>query len=695
VIKRLYIAYLRSVTLFIALSLVALTTNAQKEELKNSIIEQRIEQIAGTLEEGAELDYTTLLEDLTYYFEHPLNLNTATVEELRELYLLSDFQINNLQRHIKSYGPLLSMYELQAVEGFDLPTIRSIEYFVTVKPSAGLGKVSLQTILNEAQSDLFLRYKRTVEKQKGYQLDPKTGEIPFAGSPDYFYTRYRVQFRKNLRAGFTLEQDAGESVKNGIDFTSFHIMYSNQGWLRKLVVGDYQALFGQGLTFWNGLGFGKSPFVLNAKKNAVGLRPYSSVQEFNYLRGGAATLGWKDLEFTAFYSSKKLDGTQVFAQDTLITDDEGIITNMQISGLHRTANEIANRGNLTEQVTGGNLRYGKRTWSIGTTAAYTQYSSPIQPDLNLYQQFRFTGTENLVVGLDYQAVVRNVNFFGETSRSKNGGMATLNGLVAALHPRLAVSLVHRYFARDYQNMHVNVFGENNTAANNENGLFAGVQTTLNSKWTMTGYADLVKYPWMRYRVDAPGVYTDYMVQLNYKPDRKHEFYLRYRLRDNEQNSSLDDLLITYPSPVKQQNWRLHSVYQAHPNVQMKTRVEFSKWNKESNSSNGFLLYQDIIYKKLGSKWSLTARYAMFDTPDWNSRLYAYESDVLYAFSIPAYAGKGTRFYTLLKVDVMRGLDLWVRYATFIYNDRQRISSGNNEISGNQKTDIHVQLRWQF
>lgn len=668
---------------------------AQREELKNSIIEQRIEQIAGTLEEDAELDYTTLLEDLTFYFEHPLNLNTATIEELRELYMLDEIQINNLQQHIKRYGPLLSIYELQTVDGFDVPTIRNIENFVAVKPASGLSKVTFKTMLDEAQSDLFIRYKRTLEQQKGYKTDPETGQAPFEGTPNYFYSRYRLQFRKSLRAGFTLEQDAGESFKNGLDFSSFHLMYSDQGWLRKVVVGDYQVLFGQGLTFWNGLGFGKSPFVLNAKKNAVGLRPYSSVQEFNYLRGGAATIGLGDVELTAFYSSKKLDGTQVFSQDTLIADDEGIITNMQISGLHRTESERAKRGTLGEQVAGGNIRYAKRTFSIGATAAHTRYSSPIQPDFSLYQRFRFSGQENFVAGIDYQAVVRNVSFFGETSRSNNGGYATLNGLVASLHPRLSVSIVQRHFARDYQNTHVNVFGENNIVASNESGVFAGVQTTLSSKWTMTGYADLVKYPWMRYRVNAPGVYTDYMLQLNYKPDRKHEFYLRYRVRDNEQNSSLDDLLITYPAATRQQNWRLHSVYQVHPNVQMKTRVEWVKWQKEGSASNGFLLYQDIIFKKLGSKWSLIGRYAMFDTQDWNSRLYAYESDVLYAFSIPAYAGKGTRFYTMLKLDVVRGLDLWIRYATFIYNDRNLISSGNNEIQGNQKTDLHVQLRWQF
>jgi hypothetical protein len=76
-------------------------------------------------------------------------------------------------------------------------------------------------------------------------------------------------------------------------------------------------------------------------------------------------------------------------------------------------------------------------------------------------------------------------------------------------------------------------------------------------------------------------------------------------------------------------------------------------------------------------------------------LYAFESDVLYAFSILPYAYKGSRIYGMLKLDVARGLDVWLRYATWIYTDRNVISSGNTAISGNTKSDVHIQLRYQF
>ncbi len=668
----------------------------QTDEQKNSIIEQRIEQIAGSLDEGVELDYTTLFEDLLYYYEHPLNLNNANVDELRELYLLDDIQINNLLSHINKFGLLRSVFELQAVEGFDLATIRDLEPFVTVTPNSGMKGISFKTILKEGTNDLFLRYKRNIEKAAGFLPDPTTGKPDFAGTPNYMYSRYRFMFRKNISVGFTMENDPGESLKRGPDFVSAHAMFAGDGLVRKAIAGDYQVLFGQGLTYWNGLGFGKSPFVLNVKKNALGLRPYTSVQEGNYLRGGAITLGVKKVELTTFYSQKRIDANVIEQQDTsyLEIDDFAIASSLIISGLHRTEKEIADKGSLGETVFGGNLRYNTRMFAVGFTGVHTKFDQSIFPSISPYEINKFTGKTNTNIGLDYQGVLGNINFFGETSRSANGGFATLNGLVASLHPNLSVSLVQRHFQPEYQALKVNVFGENNITANNESGIFAGIQANLNSKWTMTGYADLVRYPWLRFRVDAPSNFMDHLIQFNYKPDRKHEFYIRYRNRTNAQNTDYD-VIITHPVTYRQQNIRLHGVYQVHPNVQMKTRAEWTTWEKEGNKQKGVLVYQDMIYKKLGSPYTISLRYALFDTDSWNTKLYAYESDVLYAFSIPPYYGKGSRFYAMVKYDVTRKIDLWVRYGTWIYTDRKVISSGLSEILGIQKSDVHIQLRVRF
>ena len=691
------LSYLPCLTMAVCMMLMlnARSVFAQTEDLKNSLIEQRIEDIAASLDEGQELDYTNLFEDLAYYYEHPLNLNNASIDELRELYMLTDVQIANLERHIERYGPLRSLFELQAIDDFDLNTIRSVTPFITVRPTLQLSAFSLKEFFDDATHDLFIRYKRDLQLAQGFQVDPETGVPDYIGSPDYIYTRYRLNYKKSFRAGFTLEKDAGESLSKGPDFYSAHAMYSGQTWLRRLVVGDYQALFGQGLTCWNGLAFGKSPFISNVKRNGIGLRPYSSVQETNFFRGAAATFGFGQVEVTPFVSDKRIDGNVDENADSVLTDDEFIVSSLPAGGLHRTESEIANKNTVRETVVGGNIKYSRRLLTVGITGIRTSIDAELRPDLDLYNMYKPTAPENFCIGADYQAVIGNANFFGEAARSQNGGFSMINGLVAAIHPKLTISAVHRHFGKDFQNTKANVFGENGLTAANERALYTGVQANLNSKFTLTAYADLIRYPWLRYRVDAPSLAKDYLAQLNYKPDKKNEIYLRYRRRQNVLNSSNDEAYITSPAPLLQENWRIHAAYQAHPNVQMRTRAEWSVYSNADGTSNGFMVYQDINYKRIGSRITYSLRYALMDSPNWNTRIYAYENDVLYAFSILPYYGRGSRIYGMIKVDVARGIDFWARYGAFLYDQTREISSESADPTEVIDSDIHLQLRFQF
>ena len=89
------------------------------------------------------------------------------------------------------------------------------------------------------------------------------------------------------------------------------------------------------------------------------------------------------------------------------------------------------------------------------------------------------------------------------------------------------------------------------------------------------------------------------------------------------------------------------------------------------------------------------RFAVFDTDSYNARIYAYESDILYAFSIPAYYSKGTRTYFNLKYTVGKFMDIWLRYSQSYYSDLDVISSGLNQINGNTKSEIKIQVRIKF
>jgi hypothetical protein len=105
--------------------------------------------------------------------------------------------------------------------------------------------------------------------------------------------------------------------------------------------------------------------------------------------------------------------------------------------------------------------------------------------------------------------------------------------------------------------------------------------------------------------------------------------------------------------------------------------------------------QDITYKPLSKPVSFSFRYALFDTDGFNSRIYAYESDVLYSFSIPAYFYKGSRTYLTLEYNLTRKIDIWFRYAQFYYTNRTETGSGLTETQGPLRSDFRIQVRFKL
>lgn len=664
------------------------------QEEGSAMIEQRIETISSLLEEGTEMDYSSLTEDLSYFARYPINLNTTDALSMQLLLVLSDTQINALFKHIDCYGKLKSIFELQSVVGMDVPTIRWIQPFVYVNEDDGFSDFSFRRLREEGTHDIMLRSKRTLQEQAGFITDPLTGKKNFLGSEYGTYMRYRFQYRRNILIGMTFENDIGEPLRNGPDFKSASLFIREAKALKQFVIGDYQVQFGQGLTCWNSMAFGKSSFSVQVKRNAQGLKPYSSVNESSFFRGVGVTIGNKFLTATVFASRRKLDAT--FNTDTVLTDDGMAVNSIVLGGLHRTESEIAKKNLLTEIVTGGNVQVQKGMWKLGTVAVNRNLSDSVAAKTDWYAQRKFTGKMQNVLGVYAEGVLQNVSLFGEVSRSSNNAWACVTGLTAALHSHVSATLLFRNFSRDFQSVYSNVIAEGNSILpSNERGMYASVQAQLTKKVSLNAYTDGVQFPWLRYQVTGPSSFSDNLIQFNYRPDKKHEFYVRMRIR----RTSVDRIVlnrIDFPVDKLSQQIRLNFIFSPTESLKLHSRLEFVKTNEEGlPNESGYLIFQDVIWKKMNVPFSVTLRYALFQTDAWSARLYAYENDVLYSYSIPAYYGKGARIYGIFKFDIRRNIDLWIRVAQWTYTDRDEISSGDSAIEGFRKTDCTMQLRMQF
>ncbi|MBE7443413.1 MAG: helix-hairpin-helix domain-containing protein [Flavobacteriales bacterium] len=691
-------------TFYFLLSTFPLFSQITEEE-KNQIIEQRVEYLIES-EESSDIDYTTIFEQLNYFYDRPLNLNRASINELKELSLFSDIQINNLLLHIENNGKLMTLEELQTIQGFDLATIRMITPFVKVSADVDSPQLSLNELLKNGENQYFVRVERVLEEKKGFSPTTDSALLAspnsrYKGDRNRYFTRYKYNYGNHISFGFTAEKDAGEeffkgSQSKGFDYYSAHFFLRNQGKIKQLAIGDYQAQFGQGLTFWSGLAFGKSADIMLVKRSAVGLKPYTSADENLFMRGAGITLAFDEIEITSFYSLNSVDANINSADSTLLDDDVSVITSFQQTGFHRTKSEIEDKDAIIKQTMGGHLAYKTRKLNIGFTGVYNEIDANFNPNLITYNQFRNNDSKQTNLGIDYNWLYKNFNFFGELAKSTNGGTALVTGALINLANNFSMSVLYRDYARDFHPIASVGIGENSTNEN-EKGLYFGIVASPSSKFTLAAYYDQFTFPWLKYSVNAPSNGYQYLTQLTYKPSKKLEMYFRVRERNKFENTDIDlEDGIDYIVPRKQTNYRYNISYSVSPSFKLKNRVEVINVNHEGSPfETGYLIYQDVVYQGLNSPLQFSLRYGIFQTDSYESRIYAYENDVLYAFSIPAYYNRGTRTYLTVRYKVRKGIDVWLRYGLTYYENMDVISSGLEEIQGNTKSDVKFQVRFKF
>ena len=680
---------------------------AQQDTLAPTDIRDLIEDFYQNVETDADFDFNTLLEDLEAFRKRPLNLNRATEEELRDLQLLSDAQITALLYHRQRYGNLVALYELQSIPGFDRNAILRLLPFVGVSGDLDQNRASVQQLLTEGDHTLFLRYTRVLEDQRGYRpFDPEDPERSrYLGNQDRYYLRYRYAAGRAISYGLTAEKDPGEvfwqkDIRRGFDYYSAHLFLRNQGPFKEIALGDYAASLGQGLILSTGFLGGKSATTLTVGRRTPALRPYTSVNEASFLRGAGATARLNDnWELTAFASVRQRDGNLVqnlIEGDTL--DDQTLfsLTSILNTGFHRTQNEIEDRNAIRQLTFGGRLAYTFKNGDIRFNVLQNSFDQALTPRFQPYRQFTFAGDRLLNMSLDYTYRFRNLSFFGETARSDNGSMAYFHGLTLPVDRKVGISLVHRHYETDYQALNARPFGEGSNGTN-ERGWYTGIRVLPAPAWTFVAYFDVFRFPFLRFRTDAPSRGHEWLARLTYTQRRKFTVYAEVRREVKPQNiSDIETPFATLLDRDRVQ-FRLHFEQNVSRRLTLRSRVQYGwlRFGEQEEVFRGYLLYQDLLWKPRNFPVSFNTRFALFDTENFELRFYAFESDVLYAFSVPAYFGRGSRSYVNARWRVNRNLTVEGRIAQTRFTDRNEIGSGLELIEGDTRREVKVQVRYRF
>lgn len=658
------------------------------------------DQILEILSEQTEsvFDFDTYQETLNDLREHPIDLNSADFEALMSTGLFSSEQALRILNYRSRMNGFTTIYELQAIESFDLRFIQNILPYVTIRPLQVSHKTPWAQRAFAGRYQVFLRYTQILETQKGYTITD-TNYSRYLGSPPRYYVRFRYNYSTQVSYGITAEKDPGEEFfkgtqKQGFDFYSGHLFLRDIWKCKAIAVGDYQVKWGQGLALWTGFGFRKSPAVLNIQKNPTGLSPYTSVNEFNFLRGIATTMQWGKLSITGIFSHKTQSATVV----TLIDSTDAIAlqaTSLNETGLHRTPTEVAKKDALRFTIYGGNIKYRFYRAVVGINAIHTRFNVPIVPAADLYRKFSFSGSHITNLSIDYNFMLSRFYFFGETALTDQKGLASLNGVIINEGSRLEMVLLYRRFNRKYYSVFNNAFAESTLPAN-ESGLYAGMIIRPIKNWQVDTYFDFYRFPWLKYLVDAPSHGFDYYLQLNYTPTRSIRMYTRYRYENKQANVTANETKIDYLTDVIRQNVRFHIDYLISSKIELSNRFEVMWYdNQVAEPERGYMIYQNIKTAPFRFPLTLYIRYTMFDTRSYNSRIYAYENDILYMFSIPPLYDNGFRYYVLLKYDITPHITVWLRFAQTQFSHRDTVGSGLDEIQGNSRSEIKAQVRFRF
>ena len=627
----------------------------QENDGEPSIMEQETDPEASGIE--------TWAEELSYYRMHPLNINTASEDDFRRLHLLNDFQIRSLLDYRQQNGFFQSVYECKLLYGWDSITLCQVRPFLIA------GEPSLSRRLQSGQGHhCFL---------SRFRFHPP-GDSAWFTSRTFILGRYTYDLDNVLHASWVTEKDYGETAFSRdnpvMDYTSASLVVNHMGGFRTLAAGDYHACFGQGLALWTGFGFGKPSSPMMIVKNGEGFSRYSSTDENKALRGTAVAFSLKDFSLSLFYSRRPLDACIYY--DSLTK--KMFFSSFQTTGLHRTEAEIKNEKSVPAEMKGIALQYANEWLSTGLLLNGTRFGYDYVPSAALENALRFTGNHSLTLSHSYRLFLHQTEWFGETAVLNNHSFAFLHGMIVNLSPALSFSALYRRFSEGYYALYTCCFREN-SRTENEQGLYYGIQFTPLRQLKMNAWIDFFSHPWLKYHVCRPSYGREWMIDFTWLINESMTFYGRIKQKTDMEDMREESNAVACPAATRRTTFRNQLSCRISPETEWRTRMELCRTGTAYKQEKGYYLHQEMIWTPR-KKISVWIRYTVFHTDGYESRIYAYENNFAYAFSMPAFYGEGSRLGIMIQWS-FKQWRIGMRHNFFLSS--QAVSSGRFPETGIQ------------
>ena len=653
----------------IILLLLTLTASGQTERPWDELLAETM-----TAEDMEAADWEDTYDMLCELEQQPMNLNTATREELEALPFLSVRQVEDIMEYLYRYGPMKSMNELRMIKTLDPTQTELLRYFTFVEDErVEPGFPRLSDILKYGRHETMANVRVPFYQRKG-------DENGYIGYPYRHWLRYNMSYGDYVKAGFVGSQDAGEPFfadknKAGYDFYSYYLQIRKLGRIDNAVVGKYKLSTGMGLVLNNSFGLGKLAMLQQLGRNTNTVRPHSSRSQSGFFEGAAATVSlsaqWR---LTAFLSYRPLDAT---------LNDDGTISTIVTGGYHRTPTEMEKKNNSHATDAGTHIGYRQGGLHAGATVLYTHLDRQLCPNTKtLYRRYNAQGSNFVNVSADYGYLHPRFALNGETAVNRDGALATINSLSLQAADGMTVMLLQRFFSYRYTALYARTMTEGGHVQN-ESAIYLGATWKPRPDLQLQAYTDYAYFAWARYQVSQASHAWDNLLSATYSRGTwtlTGRYRLHLRQRDNETKTALTD--------YAEHRGRL-SLTQGSARLTATTQADAVS----TGDDWGYMLSETV-----GRQWhklKASAGCGYFNTTGYASRLYVYERSPLYAFSFPAYYGEGMRLMLMVQSAPVSRLTLTAKLGLTRYFDRSTIGTGLQLIDSPMQTDLDLQLRWKF
>lgn len=588
----------------------------------NTGFTESVEEILALAE---DYDPASLLEELSELKESPVIINSGDEKEISRLFFLTEFQVMVLASHVRQNGSVVTLYELALLPAFDRSTVMLMSPYISLEPSGETGgKGYGRTTVTLTASARF----------SGEENDTE-------GVRSLLKVRHE---RERIDFGLTAENDPGErfsfSDAPGSDFLSGYLDFRGNKIIERVIVGDYALRFGEGVALNSSRWMGSwlsSPSFMSGRSSVV---PYKSTEENDFFRGICIAIGDINTGALLFGSSNLIDSRPLYDEDSTATG----VSNLVRGGIHVTESQLAARNSLTETVAGLRLTAGADRIRGGVTAMSTWFSLPFQPDRRRPENIHaFEGGRLLNLAADFRAGTGPVLLFAEAGLSLPGSWAATAGVRAKPSGRVTFNLLGRHYSPDHYAFHSGAY-KAGSGSGNETGIAASLHLEAARHLFVTAAADHYRIPGPRYRSSLPSYGSRIEIKGEYLPRDDITVRLSYTSSSREYDKACETGTARSETHTRHQMGFVLNCMQAR-GFGLTTRASASFVTPPAEK--GYLLCQDLSYSFVSFPVKLWLRYLLCSTGGWDSRLYAWENDLLSSFSVPALYGEMSRSFIMI------------------------------------------------